>query len=119
MAKKQYISKDIREAIKLRDCVCQACGTNDAREMGHIVAESNFGGIEFENLMLLCDICNTAQGNVTVNIIKAATQLSGELSRDYTDNCRDYNRKLWVTYIKRAKTVANMYQKVLKFEAEY
>ena len=54
------------------DC-CAACGTWDADECGHIVAESKGGQMIAENFVRLCGSCNRKQANVNVVFAAFAT----------------------------------------------
>ena len=64
--KKEYIPASIREYVKEVFPCCVACGTWDADNCGHIIAESNGGAMVKENFVRLCGACNRAQGVVNV-----------------------------------------------------
>ena len=63
---KQRISASIRAQVMSRFSCCVACGTWDADEVGHIVAESKGGTLASSNLVRLCGNCNRVQHNAEV-----------------------------------------------------
>jgi hypothetical protein len=66
MAKKASIPAAIRNAVMSRFTCCAACGTWDADECGHIVAESAGGAMVLDNFVRLCGSCNRKQANRSV-----------------------------------------------------
>lgn len=66
MSKKARIPAAIRNEVFARFDCCAACGTWDADECGHIVAEANGGAMVVENFVRLCGRCNRLQGTATV-----------------------------------------------------
>ena len=68
MTKKAHINTATRTTVIARDGHCVTCGTWDARDMGHIVAECNGGSNEADNLVLMCNCCNTTLGSATLQI---------------------------------------------------
>lgn len=66
MSKKAKIPARIRNAVFARFDCCAACGTWDARECGHIIAEANGGAMVVENFVRLCDVCNKTQSTANV-----------------------------------------------------
>lgn len=76
------------------DC-CAACGTWDADECGHIVAESRGGAMVKENFVRLCGSCNRMQGTASVVFAAyAAYTESPALIRS--------RRAYWARYVKAA-----------------
>ena len=63
MSKKAAIPATIKAATFARFTCCAACGTWDADECGHIVAESKGGAMVAENFVRLCGWCNRKQGS--------------------------------------------------------
>lgn len=66
MSKKASIPAAIRAHVMATYDCCVACGTWDADECGHIVAESTGGAMVASNFVRLCGSCNRVQGNVSV-----------------------------------------------------
>lgn len=66
MTKKAHIPATVRAEVFARHNCCAACGTWDADECGHIVAESNGGETVAANLVRLCGSCNRTQANANV-----------------------------------------------------
>lgn len=66
MTKKAKIPAAIRTATFARFNCCAACGTWDADECGHLIAEANGGAMVAENFVRLCGRCNRLQGVATV-----------------------------------------------------
>ena len=62
-ANKRYIPKPTRKAVLIRDNYkCVKCGSQKDLQFDHIVAVSNNGSNEMENLQLLCKDCNLRKG---------------------------------------------------------
>lgn len=70
MTKKATIPAEIKNHVFSTFECCVACGTWDADECGHLIAESTGGAMVKENFVRLCGSCNRVQG--TVNIRFAA-----------------------------------------------
>lgn len=71
--KKASIPAEIRNAVfSLFDC-CAACGTWDADECGHIVAEANGGAMVKENFVRQCSSCNRVQATASISFASYAT----------------------------------------------
>lgn len=66
MSKKVRIPASVRNEVFARHTCCAACGTWDADECGHLVAESNGGKAIASNLVRLCGSCNRTQANADV-----------------------------------------------------
>lgn len=66
MSKKASIPAAIKAGVMSRFTACAACGTWDADECGHIVAESNGGAMVLDNFVRLCGSCNRVQANRSV-----------------------------------------------------
>ena len=66
MSKKSCIPASVKLAVRdARNC-CAACGTPDAFDCGHIVAEKRGGSLALSNLILMCDRCNGALSSANV-----------------------------------------------------
>ena len=72
MTKKARIPAAIRNEIFARHTCCAACGTWDADECGHIVAEAKGGAMVVENFVRLCGNCNRKQGAASVTFLAFA-----------------------------------------------
>jgi 5-methylcytosine-specific restriction endonuclease McrA len=101
MSRKALIPAKIRTATFARFDCCAACGTWDADECGHIVAESNGGAMVAENFVRLCGRCNRLQGVATVSFAAYAV---------YTETRAivESRRAMWAKYcsastVKRVK----------------
>lgn len=66
MSTKSRIPSKIRNHVFASFDSCAACGTWDADECGHIVAEAMGGAMIPENFVRLCGACNRLQGTATV-----------------------------------------------------
>lgn len=72
MARKTTISSKVKLAVRdARNC-CATCGTPDAFDCGHIVAEKRGGKAELENLILMCDRCNGALSHANFEFVGTA-----------------------------------------------
>lgn len=93
---KERISTHVRAAVMAAHTHCVACGTWDARECGHIVSEAEGGKAIADNLVRLCDVCNTAQGSVSVAFAAYA---------EYSESraAIETGRAQWQAYITRQK----------------
>ena len=92
MAKKASIPAAIKKSVMTRFTCCAACGTWDAAECGHIIAESNGGAMVTENFVRLCGHCNRKQGTATVTFLGYA---------EYTESraLAETRRAHWAKYI--------------------
>lgn len=95
---KAYVPTNIRKEVFERFDCCAACGTWDADQCGHIVAESNGGEMSANNMMRLCGSCNQAQGTATVIIASYATRTESSVTIIA-------QRKAWAKYCGHAKTM--------------
>jgi HNH endonuclease len=87
------------------DC-CAACGTWDADECGHLVAESKGGAMVKENFVRLCGSCNRMQG--TAQVVFAAYAAYTESPAMITSR-----RAYWARYVKAAAVgIAKPYKPV-------
>ena len=73
MTKKASIPAATRAAVLASHNCCVVCGTWDADECGHIVAEANGGNVDSSNLVRLCGRCNRLQGRKNVAFAAFAT----------------------------------------------
>ena len=96
MAKKSHIPASIRTHVMAQYSCCVACGTWDANECGHIVAEANGGAMTKENFVRLCGSCNRVQGTRSVAFGAYAEYTE---SRALIESRRAY----WSRYCGRAK----------------
>jgi len=94
--KKQSIPAATRAIVMASHDSCVACGTWDANDCGHLVAEANGGGVEPSNLVRLCSACNGAQGTASVVFGAFAPR---ELEPALVISRRAY----WVTYCGAAR----------------
>jgi len=124
MAKKDTIAATLKLAVRdARNC-CAACGTPDAFDCGHIVAEKRGGKAELSNLILMCDRCNGALNHANFEFIATAnyTESWSEIQRNraaffkYADAAKLY----WAAQDKLAKgeIKANPYRKPKAFRPE-
>jgi hypothetical protein len=104
MAKKAAIPAALRAEIFARFDCCAACGTWDADECGHIVAESNGGAMIVDNFIRLCGSCNRAQASCSVAFAAFATLTE---SRALVQTRRAY----WKKYLGASK-IAKPYRPV-------
>ena len=72
-AKKARIPAATRALVMVSSNCCVACGTWDADDCGHLVAESNGGSVEASNLVRLCRFCNSVQFTSSVSFGAFAT----------------------------------------------
>lgn len=74
---------------------CVACGTWDADECGHLIAEANGGAMVPENFVRLCGSCNRMQGTASVRFKEYAT---------YSESPAEIRsrRAYWARYVKAA-----------------
>jgi 5-methylcytosine-specific restriction endonuclease McrA len=87
------------------DC-CAACGTWDADECGHVVAESKGGAMVVDNFVRLCGSCNRMQGTASVVFSAYAA---------YTESPAliKSRRAYWARYVKAAAVgIAKPYKPV-------
>ena len=97
MSKKAYIPANIRAHVEASSTHCVACGTWDADQCGHIIAESNGGQMVPENFIRLCGSCNAKQGTASAAFKSFATY-SIEPAIILT------RRAYWAKYCAAAKT---------------
>jgi hypothetical protein len=64
--RKATIPAATRATVFAKHDSCVACGTWDADECGHLIAESNGGSVDAVNLVRLCSACNRAQASANV-----------------------------------------------------
>ena len=95
MAKKATIPAAIKRHVMVSFTCCAACGTWDADECGHLIAEVNGGAMVAENFVRLCGRCNRLQGraNVAFRAYAAYTESRAEI---------ESRRAYWAKYCKAA-----------------
>jgi hypothetical protein len=124
MAKKEKIPAALKLAVRdARNC-CAACGTPDAFDCGHIVAETRGGKLELSNLILMCDRCNGALNHANFEFAETAnyTESWSAIQRNravffaYADKAKLY----WAAQDKLAKgeIASNPYRKPKAFRPE-
>ena len=101
---KARIPAAIKAAVFARFDCCAACGTWDADECGHIVAESKGGAMSLDNFVRLCGSCNRKQANRSVAFAAFATLTE---SRALVQTRRAY----WEKYVGASK-IAKPYRPV-------
>jgi hypothetical protein len=103
MAKKATISDETRAIVMTRHAACVVCGNREANECGHIIAEAHGGGVEPENLLRMCGVCNRKQGAKNVSFAGYAKPIS--LSATYGEALAtiDSRRAQWIVYLKRGE----------------
>lgn len=96
MAKKAKIPVEIRNHVFSTFECCAACGTWDADECGHLIAESKGGAMTKENFVRLCGWCNRTQGSANIAFAAYAP---------YTEEPAIIRsrRAYWATYCKAAR----------------
>lgn len=104
MSKKAAIPAAIKAQVFAQFDCCAACGTWDADECGHIVAESKGGEMSIDNFVRLCGSCNRKQANR--NVVFAAFATLTE-SRALIQSRRAY----WEKYLGASK-IAKPYKPV-------
>ena len=97
MARKGYISAEIRKAVMESHDGCVVCGTPDADQCGHLIAESKGGEISVNNLVRMCGRCNTIQGNANVQFASFAP-VNWDLALRYAMEEIERKRAAWARY---------------------
>jgi hypothetical protein len=92
MSKKAAISDKIKLAVRASYAGCVCCGTYDAFDTGHVIAESRGGSLDISNLRLMCDRCNGAIRNANCRFARYATPNDGVRAVVET------NRAAWFSY---------------------
>ena len=102
---KASIPASIVTYVMTRFTCCVACGTWDAIECGHIVAESKGGAMVKENFVRLCGHCNRLQGVIPAEFVGHA---------DYTESRAlvETRRAQWAAYCKIARNYIAQQAKV-------
>lgn len=96
MSKKARITAAVKAQVFAAHTCCAACGTWDADECGHLVAEANGGEATASNLVRLCGNCNRAQGIASVVFAEFASYTE---SRALVTSRRAY----WAKYCNAAR----------------
>lgn len=78
MSKKIRIPVTVRNIVMSRFDCCAACGTWDADECGHLVAESKGGALIQDNLVRLCGSCNRRMADKEVRFAAYATKTESQ-----------------------------------------
>ena len=109
-AAKAYIPAEVRAEIMYIFSCCAACGTWDADECGHLIAEANGGLPTLENLVRLCGYCNRKQGTATVAFKAYAHQPCATMPFGEAIDLINRRRVAWAKYVSaaRAKGVKNV-----------
>jgi hypothetical protein len=107
MAKKK-ISDKIKLAIRASYAGCVCCGTYDAFDTGHVIAESRGGSLDLSNLRLMCDRCNGAIHTANCRFARYATPNDG------TRAIVETNRAAWFSYCDEEIRYWNAEDRVVK-----
>lgn len=101
---KDYISADVRADVMYKFTCCAACGTFDANECGHLLAEAKGGKPTLDNLVRLCSHCNRKQGTATVKF-KSYAQ-APDMRATYAEAIDLINRRrvAWAKYCSHARS---------------
>jgi hypothetical protein len=121
---KAYLTESLRAQVMACHDSCVACGTWDARHVGHIVAESRGGATVLANLVRMCEFCNTvALGNANLELSSFASMTESRALIEtrrafflaYASKARDY----WnaCDRVANGKSKANPYRKPAPFNA--
>lgn len=94
--KGSFVSKSKRESL-LAVGKCMYCGSSELLHIDHILACSNGGNSNIENLTVACSKCNTQKSDFTLNVFLARIILKRDkvfngLFR-YTGNLAKYRRR--------------------------
>ena len=92
MGSKASISTKIKATVRATYAGCVCCGQWDARDTGHMVAESRGGSLDLSNLRLMCSYCNGALRSANVEFARYATPNDG------TRAIVETNRTAWIVY---------------------
>lgn len=92
MSKKAAIPAKVKLAVRASYAGCVCCGTYDAFDTGHVIAESRGGSLDLSNLRLMCDRCNGAIRNANCQFARYATPNDGARAVVET------NRAAWFAY---------------------
>lgn len=104
MTRKAHIPAEIKAHVMTAYACCVACGTWEADECGHIVAESKGGEMVKENFVRLCGFCNRKQGTATVAFKMFAQPSSDSMTLGEHKARVTTNRAYWSRYCGVAKS---------------
>lgn len=93
---KLTISRKIKDTVRSDYAGCVCCGTWDAFDTGHVVAEARGGSLDLVNLRLMCDRCNGALRSANAEFAGYATPNEGQRAVVET------NRAAWFAYCDQA-----------------
>jgi hypothetical protein len=96
MARKQNISRKLKLEVRSAYAGCVCCGTWDARDTGHVIAEARGGSLDISNLRLMCSYCNGALRSANAEFSAYATPNDG------TRAIVETNRAAWINYCNAA-----------------
>jgi hypothetical protein len=89
---KQKISRKIKIEVRATYAGCVCCGTWDAFDTGHVIAETRGGSLDMVNLRKMCDRCNGALRSANAEFARYATPNDGARAAVET------NRAAWFAY---------------------
>lgn len=95
-AKKASISRNTKLKVRAAYDGCVCCGTYDAFDTGHVIAEARGGSLAMSNLRLMCDRCNGALRSANAEFARYATPNDGQRAIVET------NRAAWFSYCDEA-----------------
>lgn len=101
--RKAYIPADVRADVMYNFSCCAACGTPDANECGHILAEVAGGLPTLDNLVRLCGHCNRKQGTATVAFKVYARQPDARMPFGEAIDLINRRRNAWAKYCGAAR----------------
>jgi len=96
--RKAYIPAHVRADVMYNFSCCAACGTPDANECGHILAEVVGGLPTVDNLVRLCGHCNRKQGTATVAFKVYARQPDTTMPFGEAIDLINRRRNAWAKY---------------------
>lgn len=123
MSKKSITAK-IKTEVRASYAGCICCGTWDAFDTGHVIAEARCGSLDMSNLRRMCDRCNGAIGSANFRIQKYATPNDGQRAIVETNRAAwfsycDAERKFWDAEdrVAKRKIASNPYKRPAPYSA--
>ena len=89
---KLTVTRKIKTSVRAAYSACVCCGTWDAFDTGHMVAEARGGSLDLINLRLMCDRCNGALRSGNAEFARYAEPNDGDRPTVET------NRASWFAY---------------------
>lgn len=103
MSKKAYIPATILNRVFNSFDGCVACGSREATECGHLVAEARGGAMVPENFVRLCGACNRTQGTASVAFAAYAPAIPFSMSYGDALTLISTRRAYWAKYCRAAR----------------